>query len=43
MATFIANDMRVGWVISHNGKRYSVTSRQRRRIRPGGLARYRFW
>ncbi len=33
MASFIANDMRVGWVISHNGKRYSVTSITK--VKPG--------
>ena len=33
MATFIANDMRVGWVIAHNGKRYSVTSITK--VKPG--------
>jgi len=32
MAT-TANDMRVGWVISHNGKRYSVTSITK--VKPG--------
>ncbi|MBO7645033.1 MAG: hypothetical protein J6S57_01860 [Alphaproteobacteria bacterium] len=39
MATYIANDMRVGWVISHNGKRYSVTSITK--VKPGkGGARF---
>lgn len=33
MASYIANDMRVGWVISHNGKRYSVTSITK--VKPG--------
>lgn len=33
MASFTANDMRVGWVISHNGKRYSVTSITK--VKPG--------
>ena len=32
MASYIANDMRVGWVISHNGKRYSVTRETRAAI-----------
>ena len=26
MSSNIAKDMRVGWVISHNGKRYSLMS-----------------
>ena len=33
MASYIANDMRVGWVISHNGKRYSVMSITK--VKPG--------
>ena len=33
MASYIANDMRVGWVISHNGKRYSVLSITK--VKPG--------
>ena len=33
MASYIANDMRVGWVISHNGKRYSGTSITK--VKPG--------
>ena len=33
MASVTANDMRVGWVISHNGKRYSVTSITK--VKPG--------
>jgi len=33
MASFTANDIRVGWVISHNGKRYSVTSITK--VKPG--------
>ncbi len=33
MASFSANDMRVGWVISHNGKRFSVTSITK--VKPG--------
>jgi len=33
MASYIANDMRVGWVIAHNGKRYSVTSITK--VKPG--------
>ena len=33
MASYIANDMRVGWVISHNGKRYAVTSITK--VKPG--------
>ena len=33
MASYIANDMRVGWVISHNGRRYSVTSITK--VKPG--------
>ena len=33
MASYIANDMRVGWVISYNGKRYSVMSITK--VKPG--------
>lgn len=33
MASYVANDMRVGWVISHNGRRYSVTSITK--VKPG--------
>ena len=33
MASYIANDMRVGWVIAHNGKRYSVMSITK--VKPG--------
>lgn len=33
MASNTANDMRVGWVISHNGKRYTVTSITK--VKPG--------
>ena len=33
MASVTANDMRVGWVISHNGRRYSVTSITK--VKPG--------
>ncbi|MCL2017847.1 MAG: elongation factor P [Alphaproteobacteria bacterium] len=33
MASYIANDIRVGWVISHNGRRYSVTSIMK--VKPG--------
>lgn len=33
MASFSANDMRVGWVISHNNRRYSVTSITK--VKPG--------
>jgi elongation factor P len=33
MATFSANDIRVGWVIAHNGKRYAVTSITK--VKPG--------
>ena len=33
MASVTANDMRVGWVISHNGRRYTVTSITK--VKPG--------
>lgn len=33
MASHIANEIRVGWVISHNGKRYSVTGITK--VKPG--------
>ncbi|MDL2295859.1 elongation factor P [Lachnospiraceae bacterium OttesenSCG-928-E19] len=33
MASYTANDMRVGWAISHNGKRYTVTSITK--VKPG--------
>jgi len=33
MAIYAANDIRVGWVISHNGKRWSVTSIMK--VKPG--------
>jgi len=33
MASFTANDIRVGWVISHNNRRYSVTSIMK--VKPG--------
>ena len=33
MASYIANDIRVGWVIAHNGKRYSVTGITK--VKPG--------
>lgn len=33
MASFSANDMRVGWVVLHNGRRYSVTSITK--VKPG--------
>ncbi|MCL2538611.1 MAG: elongation factor P [Alphaproteobacteria bacterium] len=33
MATFSANDIRAGWVISHNGRRYSVTGITK--VKPG--------
>lgn len=33
MAAYIANDIRVGWAIAHNGKRYTVTSITK--VKPG--------
>lgn len=33
MASYTANDMRVGWAISHNGRRYTVTSITK--VKPG--------
>lgn len=33
MASYTANDIRVGWAISHNGKRYTVTSITK--VKPG--------
>jgi len=33
MSTHIANEIRVGWVIAHNGKRWSVTSIMK--VKPG--------
>ncbi len=33
MASYSANDMRVGWAISHNGRRYTVTSITK--VKPG--------
>lgn len=33
MASYTANDMRVGWVVSHNNRRYSITSITK--VKPG--------
>lgn len=33
MASYIANDIRVGWVISHNGRRYTITGITK--VKPG--------